>query len=212
MGAKFGHIVTEETRKKMSEAHKGKKLSEEHKRKISNALKGNKNMLGKHHSEETKRKMREAKKGYIPWHKGKTGVYSEETLEKMSRAKKGKHHSEETKRKMSEANRGEKHWNWRGGISSLRKRIWSSFKYRQWRSDVFTRDDFTCQECGRRGCKLNAHHIMPFSLIMEINDIKTYEQVMECEELWNINNGITLCEECHRKYHKINQGEMRNEI
>ena len=62
-----GIIPSEETKRKMSEAHKGKMFNEEHKLKISKAMKyknkGNKNRLGKHHSEETKRKMSEAKKG-----------------------------------------------------------------------------------------------------------------------------------------------------
>ncbi len=49
-------------------------------------------------------------KGNIPWNKGKTGIYSEETLEKMKEAAKkrigpkgpmwGKHHTEETRKKM----------------------------------------------------------------------------------------------------------------
>jgi 5-methylcytosine-specific restriction endonuclease McrA len=55
------------------------------------------------------------KKKQIPWNKGKKGIYSEETLKKMSDAKKGmklwlgKHHSEETKKKLSEINKGKKH-------------------------------------------------------------------------------------------------------
>lgn len=51
--------------------------------------------------------------GRIPWNKGKTGVYSEETLKKMRiagtgrpSAVKGTHLSEEHKRKISEANKG----------------------------------------------------------------------------------------------------------
>ena len=65
-----GKILSEETKRKMSEAKKGEKhplygkpLSEETKRKMSEALKGNKNMLGKHHTEETKQKMRNSLKG-----------------------------------------------------------------------------------------------------------------------------------------------------
>lgn len=58
------------------------------------------------------------KKGHTPWHKGKTGVYSEETLKEMSEASKGrtsgmkgKHHSEEVKRRLSEAHKGHTAWN-----------------------------------------------------------------------------------------------------
>jgi len=95
-------------------------------------------------------------------------------------------------------NVGVKSSNWKGGITPLHNRIRGSFKYRQWRSDVFTRDDFTCQECGRRGGALRAHHgPKSFAFISELNDIRTFEQAMDCEELWNINNGITYCTKCH---------------
>lgn len=54
---------SEEHKRKISEAHKGKPFSEEHKRKISEANKGENNSnYGKHHSEETRRKMSEALK------------------------------------------------------------------------------------------------------------------------------------------------------
>jgi hypothetical protein len=55
-----GLVPSEESRKKMSEAHKGKTLSEEHKRNISEANKGkNKGPM----LEETKRKISESNKG-----------------------------------------------------------------------------------------------------------------------------------------------------
>ena len=71
--ANKGKIISEETKRKMREAKKGRKLSEEHKRKIGVAIKGN------IHTEETKRKMSEASKGII---------CSEETRKKMSMAAK----------------------------------------------------------------------------------------------------------------------------
>ena len=156
-------------------------LSESHKGQVS-CNKGKKgegmSNYGKHHTEETKRKMREAMIG-----------------EKNHRF--GTHPSKETREKLSQSRSGEKSSNWKGGITPLIIKIRNCFQYRLWRSDVFTRDDFTCQKCNKRGGKLNAHHIEPFAYIMELNDIKTFKQAIDCEEFWNINNGITYCRECH---------------
>ena len=61
--------------------HKNKTLSKETKRKLSKINTGEKHpMYGKHASEETKKKISEANKGK---------KYSEETIQKMSDAKKG---------------------------------------------------------------------------------------------------------------------------
>ena len=79
----------------ISKAKKGKKLSEETKKKLSEAKKGNKYFLGKHHSEEAKKKISTTMKG-----KPK----SEDTRNKMSEAKKNM--SEETKKKLSEVRKG----------------------------------------------------------------------------------------------------------
>ena len=90
-----GKHLSEETKKKMSEASKGNKYalghkhSEEAKNKIAEAMKGEKNpFYGKHHSEDTRKKIRASKKGK---HLGKDNSFY------------GKHHSEETKRKIFEA-------------------------------------------------------------------------------------------------------------
>jgi hypothetical protein len=86
-----GAIVSEETRRKLSEAGKSRIFSEETRRKLSEASKG------RTHSEETKIKMSEA---------AKCKTFSEETRIKLSASSKGKTHSEETKIKMSEAAKG----------------------------------------------------------------------------------------------------------
>src|SRR3990167_1806034 len=54
--------------------------------------------------------------------------------------------------------RGELHYRWKGGITPLVMQIRHCFKYRQWRSDVFTRDDYTCVFCGQRGGWLEVDH------------------------------------------------------
>lgn len=35
------------------------------------------------------------------------------------------------------------------------------------------------------------------------NNITTLEQALACEELWDVENGITLAEEFHKKFHRI---------
>lgn len=78
---------------------------------------------------------------------------------------------------------GEKSHNWRGGTTPINKLLRMNKNYIKWRTSVFERDNYTCQCCGKRGAKLNAHHILNFSDHVELR--------------YNIDNGITLCEDCH---------------
>ncbi len=106
--------------------------------------------------------------------------------------------------------RGSKSWAWKGGIAPLHSRIRESMKYIQWRSDVFQRDSWTCQTCGKNGGNLEAHHLTPFSTIFKeflqkynqfspIEDKETLVRLSESyEEFWDINNAITLCKKCHK--------------
>ena len=200
---KKGQKLSEETKRKISLAltgkpgwNKGRKHNEETKRKISI---GNK---GKKVSEETRRKLSEANKGQISWSKGRKGLYimSNETKKKISLAHKDKKLSVETKRKIGETQKREKHWNWKGGITTLSRTIRNCFKYRQWRSDIFTRDDYICVLCGIRGGILQAdHYPKRFSQIFQESKVKTLEEAENYEEFWNINNGRTLCKSCHKK-------------
>lgn len=94
-----GVALTDEHKRKLSEAHKGKRHSKEHVRKISEANKGKKR------SEEFRRKRSEAMRSNQC---AKGHKRTEEHRRKLSEANKGKKHTEETKRKMSAA--GKRHW------------------------------------------------------------------------------------------------------
>jgi len=95
---------------------------------------------------------------------------------------------------------GPKNCLWKGGISQLQKLIRGSSYYLRWRKDIFERDNYTCQICEKKGEKIQAdHYPKTFAYLLEKNNIKTLEQAINCEELWNISNGRTLCIDCHKK-------------
>ena len=79
---------------------------------------------------------------------------------------------------------GEKSSFWKGGVTSELELARTTKELAQWKIDVFTRDDYTCQHCGIRGGKLNAHHIKRFR---DFPDLRT-----------ELSNGITLCVDCHK--------------
>jgi len=89
----------------------------------------------------------------------------------------------------SEMMKGEGHYNWNGGSAEERSRDWVSREYKKWRSLVFERDQYTCQNCGdNTGGNLRAHHIKPWAKYPEHRH--------------EVCNGITLCEACHILEHK----------
>ena len=154
-------------------------------------------------TQQARENIGKAQIGRIPWNKGKIGIYSEETLRKISennwcRGKKNPQLTEanlkrvytsEMRKKMSERQKGEKGSNYRGGIADINNLIRHSIEYKLWREEVFIRDDYTCWKCNQRGKRIHAHHIVGFS---------TYP-----EGRFDINNGATLCIKCHNDYHKI---------
>jgi hypothetical protein len=112
-GGAGGYKCSNETKLKISKGNTGKIVSQETKLKQSNASKG----VPK--SAEHKEKLSKSLQGNIPWNKGKTRIYSEETLDKMrnkvfteeskqkmSISQRGKTQSEEHRKKNSEANTG----------------------------------------------------------------------------------------------------------
>lgn len=68
------------------------------------------------------------------------------------------------------------------------ERIRASAEYNEWRMSVFERDGYRCQICGAVGGMLQAHHIKKFSQYPSLR--------------LNVDNGVTLCRECHIMVHR----------
>jgi hypothetical protein len=162
------------TKRKMSYVKKGKKLSNEHRKKLSLALMGRTSP-----------------------NKGKKA--SKATREKLSRTRKGRKHSADIKLKISLSQQGPKGSNWQGGIYPLHESIRKIPKYKKWRLNCFERDNWTCQHCNRRGGNLCVDHIVSYSKIFRDNFITTRAKAERCSQLWDVDNGRTLCVCCHKK-------------
>jgi len=148
--------------------------TQEHRQHISEVMKGRKPWtFGIHLSEETKQKISVAKKGSIGWNRGLKGYSSEWN--------RGRKRSLEYRLSIS----GPNCRFWKGGITQINTLIRHSREYGEWRKAVFERDDYRCYDCGARGVKLEADHILPFS---------NYPRLR-----FDVQNGRTLCKECHHK-------------
>ena len=102
----LGRVLSDETKRKIGEANRGRKMSDEVCRKMSEAHRNmseeTKRKMSESHkgikrgapSDEARRKMSESHKGHVPWNKGLKGV--------QSAWNKGVKMSEETKQKISE--------------------------------------------------------------------------------------------------------------
>lgn len=133
------------------------------------------------------------KTGLIPWNKGTKGlvVISKEQRIKISKSLKGMPHpwinNQWRKGKPRLDFRGKNHPMWKGGVSKAnrteRYTIMNTIEYKLWREAIFKRDSFTCRSCGDIGGVLNADHIKPFAIYPELR--------------FAIDNGQTLCRDCH---------------
>ena len=63
-------------------------------------------------------------------------------------------------------------------------------QYKEWRKEIYKRDNYTCQCCGKAGRNdLVAHHLDNYY------DFKN--------KRIKIDNGITLCTKCHKRFHHL---------
>jgi len=194
-----GTTLSENTRKKIGDAQRGKLVSNKTRMKMSKA------QTGRIQSEKTRNKISDAKRGKpLP----------EKTRQKMSKARQGpknpnygKHHSPEARQKMGDAERGEKHHyygktftaehrkkigdaqrgkkgsNWHGGISFEPYCPAFNKSKKEEIRESHGRKCFLCG-AGENGRKHAVHHT-------------DYNKMQGCDtEDWNL---IPLCNQCHSK-------------
>lgn len=167
--------------------------------------------LNKHYSRERMEKVWAGKKNKPAWNK-KIGVLKSclecgkefEWRDSPSRVKEnwGKYCSRECKHKsllgktpwnkgtkgiMKAWNKGKPNLNGRkkNNRASERRVAMGRIEYILWRTAVFMRDEYNCQNCGQHGGRLEADHIKPWALFPDLR--------------YAIDNGRTLCKPCHKE-------------
>jgi len=172
-GRPKGYKVKEETKKKISAAHLGKKLSDHHRKQLSLAKKGKR----RHPlSEATKKKISLFHLGnkYRLGHKPTI-----ETRIKMSQSAKLRDRGYQSR---------ESHWAWIKDRSKLKRfnntsKDRRSYAYTEWRKRVWLRDNFKCKIGYNCNGRIEVHHILSYTNYPELR--------------YEINNGITLCHAHH---------------
>jgi hypothetical protein len=80
----------------------------------------------------------------------------------------------------------------------FRKQIEQMPIYERWRQDVIKKCGNQCQlNRSHSNRKTEVHHIDSLYLIYLGNNLTSNEKIIKCKKLWDIDNGIVLCEECH---------------
>ena len=94
-------------------------------------------------------------------------------------------------------NKGKRHPNYNPDLTTAdrlaRRYILGNVSHKTWRREVFERDNYTCVTCGIKNglgktIAFNAHHIDGWNWCKE--------------KRFDLNNGITLCKDCHDAFHK----------
>lgn len=148
---------------------------------------------------EQRKKMSQSKIGVLNPRYGKPGTclgqkHSPEAIQKIKEARASQIITVEHRRKISsslklaykENRKSKKSLSWYiDGRNEGNLQVKKSLEYKLWKTAVFERDNYTCQDCKVRGGELQGHHIKPQSVFPELR--------------FAIDNGITLCRTCHLK-------------
>lgn len=96
--------------------------------------------------------------------------------------------------------RGPLNAHWKGGSSKFNTSIRQMTEHRRWMDAVKARDDGKCVRCGSGG-DLESHHKVELAELILRHGIRTRDQARACAELWDLDNGETLCRPCHYAHH-----------
>lgn len=109
---------------------------------------------------------------------------------------------------------GRRNYNWRG-CSDLSLYIRTCSFMIDWKKAVFEKNNYSCSQCGDdSGGNLNAHHKKPFRILFSeflgfynqfspIEDKETLSRLAySYAPFWDKENGVCLCENCHKEIHK----------
>jgi len=118
--------------------------------------------------------------------------------------------SDTHRKHLSESHKGEKSVTWRGGVTDKYYKRLSNYKWKQLRSEIYKRDNYTCRKCNKQlsNKELSCHHIMPYRYC-DGDETKCL--------FWNITvndkvNLVTLCRHCHAEEDwKFRKSEERGE-
>lgn len=135
-------------------------------------------------TKETKQKLKKSRANQLPPTLGKNLKRHPEWKKFFG---KGYNISEKTRKKKSNLISGNKNPNWRGGVWSANNSQRNSKNSILWKKTILTKDNFSCKACGSISF-LEIHHINNFSEFPELR--------------LAIDNGITLCHNCHVEFHK----------
>ena len=62
-------------------------------------------------------------------------------------------------------------------------------EFKNWSRTIKELANFTCARCNKTNCKLESHHILSW--------------IEHENKRYDLDNGICLCKECHKEFHKI---------
>jgi len=125
-----------------------------------------------------------------------TNLHSKKSRDKLRKVMSSKEYRE----KISKANSGTNNGMYDPTLTEEHRiETRGLFGYKKWALKVKERDNFTCEKCNKKGNSrtIHAHHI---------NDYFEYE-----DDRLDLDNGISLCNSCHNKFHNRYKGQNATE-